>query len=66
MPEYLIRTTIPSEPKGATSERIVRARNQAQALRHVVADTIDVKLATIDDAMRIAAAGGTVEKARDE
>jgi hypothetical protein len=62
-PDYLIRTTIPdAEPR----ERLVRAKNQAQALKHVLTDTITIEAASIDDAMRIGAAGGTVEIAAED
>jgi len=66
MPDYLIKTTIPHEDTPAIRERLVRAKNQAAALKHVVADTIKVEPATIDDAMRIAGAGGKVEVAAED
>lgn len=61
MPDYLVKATISSDGKPATRERIVRAKNEAGALRHVVADTITIDRATIDDAMRLAGNGGVVE-----
>lgn len=61
MPDYLVKTTIPNEDAPATRERIVRARNRAAALQHVVSDTISIEAASIDDAMRLAANGGKVE-----
>lgn len=61
MPDYLVITQIEETVK---TERIVRAKNSAAALRHVVADTITVRQAQIDDAMRLAAAGGKVEEAQ--
>jgi hypothetical protein len=51
VPDYLVITSIDSAVK---TERIVRAKNSAGALRHVVADTISVRQAHIDDAMRLA------------
>lgn len=73
MPDYLITTTIPTisqhSPRldggdgPAKRERIVRAKNEAAALKHVVSDTIVIERATIDDAMRLAAVGGKVEQA---
>ena len=48
MPDYLI--TIAGEPK---RERIVRAKNEAQAIRHVIADTVTIDRATLDDAIRV-------------
>ncbi len=65
MPDYLITTTIPGETP-TQRERIVRADNEAKALKHVVADTILVKRATIDDAMRLAGAGVKLEVAAEE
>jgi hypothetical protein len=60
MPDYLIITKLDSDTK---TERIVRAKNAAAALKHVVADTITLRAAAIDDAMRLANAGGKVEVA---
>jgi hypothetical protein len=72
-PDYLISITIPGDglhgenrDQPTTRERIVRAKNQAQALKHVLTDTITIEAASIDDAMRIGAAGGTVEIAAEE
>lgn len=63
MPDYLITHSLDSDQKRT---RIVRAKNRAQAIAHVVADSIKVDTATIDDAMRLAAAGGQVEQASGE
>lgn len=67
MPEYLITTSVPLAPpddkEKHVRERLVRAKNQAQALQHVVGDTITVKQASIEDAMRLAAKGVTLETA---
>lgn len=57
-PDYLIKTTIPG---AAACERIVRAPNEARAIKHVVSDTLAVTRATIDDAIRV----GKVEQAAD-
>jgi hypothetical protein len=54
----------PAEPAQFVRERIVRAKNEAAALKHVVADTITIDRATIDDAMRLAGQGGKVEEAK--
>lgn len=51
-----------SVQQAAVSERIVRAKNEAQAIRHVVADTLTVERATMDDAIRI----GKIETAKGE
>ena len=58
MPDYLIRTTIqnPSDKDSSptvTRERIIRAKNEAQAIRHIIADTVTINRATLDDAIRV-------------
>lgn len=66
MPDYLICTTIPeigADKATAIRERIVRAKNEAAALKFVVADTITIDRASIDDAMRLAKNGVEVEVA---
>lgn len=50
----------------AALERLVRASNSIQALRHVVADTMTVTLATQDGLVRLIAAGVKVEDAKGE
>ena len=68
MPDYLIKTIIPgrgdhfAEPSHVTRERIIRAKNEAAAIKFVVADTITVDRATLDDAIRV----GKIEKAGEE
>lgn len=69
MKDFIIKTTIPARTDGdepAVRERLVRARNQAQAVKHVVLDTIQAGAATTEDAMRIASAGGKLELARND
>lgn len=63
MPDYLCTVVIPStmDAEGATKERIVRAKNEAAALKFIVADSIAIDRASIDDAMRLAKAGCEVE-----
>jgi len=68
MPDYLIRTTVPAADAtkpAVQRERIVRAKNEAAAIKHVVSDTISVDRATVDDAMRLAPAGVKVETAAE-
>lgn len=67
MPDYLLKTTVPTADHAKTvqRERIVRAKNEAAAIKHVVADTISVDRATVDDAMRLAPAGVKVEVATE-
>lgn len=70
MPDYLIKTALTGSPiedrKPIVVERLVRASNKARAIAHVVADTLTCDIAGIDDAMRIASAGGKVEIAQEE
>lgn len=54
MPHYLLTTSIPSEGAPVVRERLVQARNEAAAIKHVVADTIQIRRAGIEDAMRLA------------
>lgn len=69
MPDYLIKTILTAGPiedrKPIVVERIVRAKNEAQAIRHVVADTLTVERATTDDAFRLAAQGAKLEVAEE-
>lgn len=65
MPDYLIITTIPGQTP-AKRERIVRAANEAKALKHVVADTLKIERASIDDAMRLAGDGVKLETAAED
>lgn len=62
MPDYLIITALDKDTK---TERIVRAKNEAAAIKHVVSDTITVRRAFVDDAMRLAGKGGVVETAAE-
>ena len=72
MPDYLITATIPGDGLHGPDrdiprkrERLVRARNRAAAVAHVVADTLEVRVADTDDVMRVAQAGGKVEHAAE-
>lgn len=60
-PDYHVTTSIDK----TKTERIVRAKNEAAAIRHVVADTLVIRRATVDDAMTLGAAGGKVETAEE-
>jgi hypothetical protein len=70
MPTYKITTIIPGNTPAidepAKRERIVEATNQAQAIKHVVGDTITCEVCEVADAMRLAAAGVKLEKAAAE
>ena len=58
---YYVHPKLPGD--GA---RLVRATNAAQALRHVVRDTLTVELATQNDLVRLLGAGVKVEAANAE
>lgn len=62
MPDYLIKTTIPGEGAPVVRERIIRAKNEAAAIKHVVLDSLTVARATLDDAILV----GEIEKASGE
>lgn len=65
MPEYVITIVQPAaaaDAKPVTTERFVRAKNQAQALAHVVDSTITVKLAETDDIIRVTKAQVALEE----
>lgn len=66
MPDYLIKiTTAPpaADAKPVTTERLVRAKKEAGALAHVVADVITVDRATTEDIIRLTQAGVKLESA---
>ena len=47
----------------AVSTRLVEAKTKAQAIAHVVADTIDAEVCEISDAVALGKAGVEIEKA---
>lgn len=53
MPDYIVVTIIETGGVPAKRERIVRAKNEAQAIRHIIADTVTIDRATLDDAIRV-------------
>lgn len=67
MPDYLVKITAPIEPgaeaKTATTERLVRAKNQAQALSHVTNGVLAVSIAETEDILRCASYGVKLETA---
>lgn len=66
MPDYYIRitTTPPAvDATPVTAERLVRAKTQAQAVAHVVKDTITVELAETESIMWCAQTGVKLEHA---
>jgi len=69
MPDYLVTVTVPpntnAEATPQRRERILRAKNEAAAIRHVVSDTISVERLRVDDAMRLATTGVTLELVTD-
>lgn len=74
MPDYIVRITttqpalrgangLPADAEPVVTERLVRAKNQAQALGHVTDSIITVELAETEDIIRCAQAGVTLETA---
>jgi hypothetical protein len=63
MPDYLIQVTTRATDKPTVTERLVRAKNQATALAHVVNDTVAVDRASTDDVVRLTKAGVELETA---
>lgn len=63
MPDYLITVTVPRVERTVVTERLVRAKNQARAIAHVVADTVVVNQASADDIVRLTKAGVEIETA---
>ena len=60
MPDYLVTTKLTListegeiRKETAQVERIIRAKNEAQAIRHIIADTVTIDRATLDDAIRV-------------
>lgn len=53
------------ESGNTVGEDLVRAGNQAQAVRHVAADRFIANVATQDDLVRLLAAGKSVSKASE-
>lgn len=69
MPKYLVTIKNPVDASNSLNpvrERLVDAPNEARALRHVVDDTIEIRIATVEDAMRLAPAGVAIEKAAEK
>jgi len=46
-----------------TTERLVRAKNEARAVAHVVKDTVAIERASVDDVVRLTKAGVELELA---
>ena len=65
MPDYLVVTTIPTSPDKdavlATKERLVRSKNEARAIAHVVQDTVYISRTSVDDVVRLTKSGAEVE-----
>ena len=71
MTTYKVTTkaTIPNQEGTAipaVSTRLVEAKTKAQAIAHVVADTIDAEVCEISDAVALGKAGVEIEKAGGE
>ena len=66
MPVYLVTVKIPdvgADRIDALAERMVEAKNEAAALKFVVADTITIDRLSTADAVRLGAAGVEIEQA---
>lgn len=60
---YLVKTMHESK---VIAQRLVRAPNQAQAIRHVATESITAEVATQDECIALAAAGVKVETSGDK
>lgn len=58
MPDYKITVSLDSDSK---AERLVRAKNQAAAIAHVVKDSVQIDKASADEIIRLTKAGVEVE-----
>lgn len=65
MPDYVISVTTNRSTEPQTIERLVRAKNEAAAVKHVVKDTVQVDRASGDDYMRLAKLGIEIETAAE-
>lgn len=69
MATYKVRTRVPvvvhleDEDTKTHAFRLVEAKTRAQAIAHVVADTIEAEVCTIAEAVELGAAGVKVENA---
>lgn len=65
MPDYIVKITAPvdhgAEADTVTTERLVRAKTQAQAVAHVVDHMIAVKIADTEDVIRCTQHGAKLE-----
>lgn len=67
MPHYKFTITVPGEgDTKVTHVRAVEAKNEAKALKHVLANTIKVEPLSVPDAMKLAADGIELETADAE
>jgi len=66
VPDYKLTTRVTSDEKDTvTVERMVRAKNEARAIAHVVKDTVTCERLQIDDAIRLGTQGVEIEIASD-
>ena len=66
MPDYLLTVTTnrnQDQTLPVTTERLVRAKNEARAIAHVVKDTIAIDRASTDEIIRLTQAGVKIEVA---
>lgn len=62
MPDYLVEMAQDAKNVEAR-ERLVRAKNESTAIKHVIEDTITITRATTEDIVRLAKAGVELERA---
>lgn len=63
MPDYILKITTKQADKPIVTERLVRAKNEARAIAHVVADTVSVDRVSADELIRLTKAGISMEQA---
>lgn len=65
MPDYVLKiiATKATVDQPIVTERLVRAKNEARAIAHIVKDTISIDRATVDDVVRLTKMGVEVEVA---
>ena len=65
MATYKLEQRVKVDDEKPINIRVVEAKTQAGAIRHVTKDTISCELCSIADAMELAKAGVEIEKAKE-
>ncbi len=68
MPDYRITVSVPvaTDKQFEKIERLVRAKNEARAIAHVVKDTVQIERCSADDLIRLTKAGVEIEVASEQ